>query len=453
MKISQIDLIHLDVPFTPHTNAHMQYWLPHWRISQICKLTLENGIIGWGETLPNYTWAKVPTDIAERVVGRDVTELLWQDDWGGGVQMAAFDAVGKLLNVPAHHLLGKQLRTWCPISWWAIDMPPQDWAQQCQAAVQQGYMSAKLKARTWFDLHAAVEAICEVVPEGFLLDLDFNATLWHDANAVKLIKSLEQYDRVAMIETPIPQTDLAGNAHIRQRTNRPLAMHFGSPALPYVIQADAADGFVVCAGAATILKQAAICEEFNKPFWLQLVGTGITTSWAAHLGAVLSHALWPAVTCMNIYGSTVSDGKTASIATQTCGRIVVRSSNSRYKRKSHIYESQLITTPIEIQGGLYPVPQGPGLGIEVDQQALQKYRVDYDFVPLPKHLYRYVRATGEVTYYNCTRQALHQVFPADAQPAAERGAGLEVVPDDGSAEFQTLYDLAQRGPVHRRESR
>jgi hypothetical protein len=42
MKIVKIELIHLDVPFTPHTNQHMQYWLPHWRITQLCKLTLDN---------------------------------------------------------------------------------------------------------------------------------------------------------------------------------------------------------------------------------------------------------------------------------------------------------------------------------------------------------------------------------------------------------------------------
>ena len=70
MKIKSIELTHLDVPFTAHTNLHMKYWLPHWRIVQICKLTMDNGIVGFGETIPNYTWSKVPDDIKERVVGR-----------------------------------------------------------------------------------------------------------------------------------------------------------------------------------------------------------------------------------------------------------------------------------------------------------------------------------------------------------------------------------------------
>src|SRR5690554_3711522 len=106
MKVVDFELIHLDVPFTPHTNEHMQYWLPHWRISQLCRITLDNGVVGWGETLPNYTWKKVPEDAARRVVGHNPADLLWQDDLGAGVQMALFDAVGKTLGVPAHRLLG-----------------------------------------------------------------------------------------------------------------------------------------------------------------------------------------------------------------------------------------------------------------------------------------------------------------------------------------------------------
>ena len=415
MRVKEIELIHLDVPFEKHTNEHMQYWLPHWRISQLCKITLDNGVTGWGETLPNYTWAPVPEDIADRVVGRPAAELMWQDDLGSGTQIALFDAVGKTLGVPAYRLLGKKVREWCPIAWWAIDMPPEDWARQCARAVEQGYTAAKLKARPWYDLHAGIQAVLEVVPEQFELDLDFNGTLDNAANAVRFLKTLERYHQVAMIETPIPQGDVAGNAQIRRRINRPIAMHYGNPPIMTTLLEDVADGFVIHGGAATILKHAHIAEEANKPFWLQQVGTGIMTTWAAHLGAVLTQARWPAISCMNIW------------------------------------ESQLIKPEIEVRGGFLRVPEEPGLGIEVDPEAIERYRVDYTFVEPPRHLYRYVRANGEVSYYCCNRQELHTIFPQDAQPPCEPGCRLEIVPDDGSAAFQELYAAVQSGRRVRRK--
>ena len=414
MKITDLKLIHLDVPFTPHTNQHMQYWLPHWRIVQLCRITLDNGVIGWGETIPNYTWAKVPADINERVIGQEAADLLWQDSLGAGVQMALFDAIGKTLNTPAYRLLGTKTRDWCPLSWWSMDMPPRDWAKQCVAAVNQGYSTAKLKARTWYDLHAAIRAIIKAVPPYFKLDLDFNGTLANAANAVEFLKTLEQYEQVAMIETPIPQNDVAGNRHIRQRINRPLAMHYGSPPITTTLQEDVADGFVVCAGAHNLLKQATVCETANKPFWLQLVGTGITTTWAAHLGAVCTQAKWPAITCMNIW------------------------------------QTQLIRQKIELRGGYYRVPELPGLGIEVDTRAIKKYRVDYDFVDAPRHIYRYARANGEVTYYGGSKQSLHNVYPNDAMPVCEVGSTIDPVEDDGTKRFAQLYEAVQNGNTVRR---
>jgi len=414
MKITRVELTNLHVPFTPHTDQHLKYWLPHWHIVQVCKIALENGAVGWGETIPNYTWAKVPDNIADRIVGQPAGDLLWQDNLGAGVQMALFDAVGKTLGAPVYRLLGPKVREWCPISWWAMDMPPKDWARQCADAAAQGYMSAKLKARTWYDLHASIRATLANVPEQFKLDLDFNGTLANAASAVEFLKTLEQYAQVAMIESPIPQGDVAGNQQIRDRINRPVAMHYGSPPMATTLSQDVCDGFVVGGGAAAVLQQEHVCEVANKPFWLQLVGTGITTTWAAHMGAVCSQAKWPAITCMNIW------------------------------------ESQLLKQPIELRGGYYRVPETPGLGIEVDQKVLKKYTVDYTWVDPPRHVYRYARASGEVVYYRCGKEALCWIYPRDAMPVCEPGSALAVIEDDGSQAFAELYKATRDGHTLRR---
>ena len=418
MKIQSIQLTHLDVPFTPHTDRHMKYWLPHWRIVQICRLTMDNGVVGFGETIPNYTWAKVPADIESRIVGRQAGELLWDDGLGAGVQMALFDAVGKHEGVPVYRLLGTKVRHDVPLSWWGMDMPPADWARQCADAVQAGYMSAKLKARTWYDLHASIQAILKVVPPQFRLDFDYNGTLDNAANAVEHLKSLERYAQVAMIESPIPQGDVAGNRHIRARIDRPIAMHYGSPPILTTLADDVADGFDICAGADAIRSQSAVTHAANKPFWLQLVGTGITTTWAAHLGAVCPEAKWPAITCMNIW------------------------------------REQLIAPKIELRGGFHRVPEMPGLGVALDEKAIAKHTVDYAWVDAPRHVYRYSRASGEVTYFGCSKQALHRAYPDAAMPISEAGSQCVPVEDDGSKGFAEIWKAVEGGgTLRRREGR
>ena len=411
MKIERVEITTLEVP---HTNDHLQYWIPQWRIIQVCRLVMDNGVVGWGESV-KHAMGAIPVDVADRVVGREAASLLWQDELGYAVQIALFDAVGKHLNVPVHRLLGAKIRDWCPISWWTIDMPAADWAQQCEEAVVHGYTTAKLKTRTMYDLHAGIRAILKVIPPQFRLDLDFNGSLVTAAQALPLLKSLEQYEQVAMIETPIPQKDVAGNQQIRRQLNRPIAMHMGDPPTATAITQDVTDGFILGGPAKELLKMATVCELANKPFWLQMVGTGITTTWAAHVAAVCSHARWPSITSMNIW------------------------------------ESQLVQQPIEVRGGYYPVPDEPGLGVEVDETALRKYAVDHDDVKPPKHLYRYSRASGEVTYYGCaSKSVLHGTYVRDGMPICEAGSNLEVMVDDGSPAFEQLYGATRNGQTVRR---
>tara|TARA_A100001037_G_scaffold302838_1_gene335427 strand:- start:556 stop:1803 length:1248 start_codon:yes stop_codon:yes gene_type:complete len=408
MKIENIAFTHLDIPFTAHANKHLKYWLPHWRIVELCTVTLTGGVKGYGETIPNYTWSKVPEDVYDRTLGRRAAEMMWEDSLGAGVQMALFDAVGKALGVPVHALLGTKIRDWCPISWWNMDMPPEGWEEECRQAVAAGYTSAKLKARPWFDLSAAVKAVQDAVPSGFHLDLDYNGTLANAANAIPHLTEMETFEEIAMIETPIPQNDVAGNRQIRARTSKPIAMHYGNPPAMTTMKEDVADGFVLCAGATRLSRHAAVCDEANKPFWLQLVGTGITTAWAAHQGAVLPQAKWPAITCMNIW------------------------------------ESQLLKADHEIRGGFYPVPTRAGLGVTIDRDAVKRYTVDYAWADPPRHLYEYLRQSGERTRYTCSKQDLHHVYPKDAQPISEPGSTLRVVEDDESESFASLWKQASK---------
>lgn len=414
MKITDVERFVVNVPFTPRQEVITAREVYNWSISEICRVTTDSGLVGYGETILHYTWGRVSDAAVERVKGRPAGEFLNDDSLGAGLQMALYDVVGQALGVPCYQLLGNKVRDWCPISWWSIDAPAELWAAEAQEAVAKGYTSFKIKHRPWFDILEQVQAICRVVPRNFKLDSDANAFLLNSANAIPILKELAQIPQVAMFETPIPQHDVAGNREIRTHIDRPIAMHFGSPPFLTAVREEVCDGFVIGGGVASVLRQGMLAEEANKPFWLQMVGTGLTTTLALHLGAVLPAARWPAITCVNLY------------------------------------QHDLLRQPIEVVGGFARVPEKPGLGIEVDEEALRRFRMEPPYEkPAPRAILSVLWEGGRTVHYSSMSQ-LCRDFWAGNQPADERGVRLEMRPDDGSPEWADLYARAQQAPVRDR---
>ncbi|MBI4553066.1 MAG: enolase [Candidatus Latescibacteria bacterium] len=427
MKVTNVERIVVDVPLTPRQIKISEREVYNWGIFELCRVTTDAGLVGWGETVIHYTWARVTEASAQRVIGQNPADLMNDDSLGAGLQMALFDVVGKALGAPCYRLMGPKVRDWAPISWWSIDADPDDWAEEANEAVEKGYTSFKIKQRPWWDIFAQVEAIKWVVPPHFKLDLDANGTMQNAAAAMPIMQRLASYDIVAMFESPIPQHDILGNRQLRRVIARPIAMHFGSPPYITAVREEVCDGFVICAGKSLVMRQGLLSAEANMPFWLQLVGNGLTTTWAAHLGAVLSHATWPAITCINLY--------------------------------SH----QLLTRPIQVVGGYNRVPEEPGLGVEVDEDAVERYRIpDGQVQELAKkgQLYDHPkrRIICTVVYPDGSRVYLapmHQgygYFSAGHGPAHVQGVRLEAWHDDGSKEWADLFARAQQHPVRSREA-
>ena len=106
-----------------------------------------------------------------------------------------------------------------------------------------------------------------------------------------------------------------------------------------------------------------MAQEANKPFWLQLVGTGITTALAMHLGAVLTHAQWPAVTCLNMY------------------------------------EHQLAGEPWSSRAATAACPRRPAWAIEVPRRRSSATGRTTSAKPRRRAVYAVVRPNGDRTYY------------------------------------------------------
>ena len=414
LKIKDVERLTLRVPFTERAGKWNALLVWQWQIVEIIRVTTDDGSVGYGETLPHYTWGQVADEALERVRGRNAAELLGDDSLGAGLQMAIYDVVGKALEVPVYRLLNlPKVRDWCPIAWWNTKMSPEDLALEAQAAVAAGYIFHKFKTRPWFDVYEQVEAISAVTPEHYRLDLDWNGMLMNVGTATPVLKRLDQYDRVSIYEGPINQADVEGQRELRRNVDKPIAIHFGAPPFPTAVKEAVCDGFVIGGGVSAMLCQGQLAGEFEKPFWLQMVGVGLVTALSAHLGAVLKHAQWPTITCMNNYSD------------------------------------DLLTASLEISGGFMRVPEGPGLGVQLDEAALEKYAMEPPYrLPDPRHILSVVWPGGRVVHFANMRDHVWPHFRLHGNdPAQEPGARLEIWDDDGSQEWEELYQRVQQGPV------
>src|SRR5579884_2631109 len=109
------------------------------RIVEITRVVTDTGFIGYTETLPHCTWARVTDEAAEHAPGGNAVDFLGDDSLGAGLQMAIGDVVGKALAVPVYRLRVPTVRDWCPLAWWNTKAPPGVLAEEAKDADAEGY--------------------------------------------------------------------------------------------------------------------------------------------------------------------------------------------------------------------------------------------------------------------------------------------------------------------------
>lgn len=346
LRIRRAERLVLHIPFyCERVRRHMHRAKTHGERVYVYRVELQDGSVGWGE-------ARIDRGKrASGLVGRNALGVIHDGRAGFGFQMAVVDAVGRASGLPAWRLLGTKKRDRVKIAWWDIDMPPEDLAAEMKEAVRRGYTTAKLKPRPWRDLLAQLDAIEKVVPEGFTVTLDFNGFLLDAEQALRFLSRIDDRPLVGGYESPFYlQNDTDGARKLTEAMTKRTVEHFRKK----VLHARAADGFVVASNYMPLGRTARLdaqCASFGKPYWLQMVGTGITTAFMAHLGAIHPNAKWPGVTC------------------------------------HELWDNDLLEERLEVKNGTVAVPDGPGLGVSVDADAIERYRVEGPEVPTPKEQY------------------------------------------------------------------
>ncbi len=413
LRVERIERTVVKVPFRDVPARNMDREIPHWRWSEVFEVHLASGHVGIGETLLYYTWGVSTDEHVQQTLHQNAAARMWDDALGAGLQMALFDAVARASDVPVHALLGRKVHATTQLAWWNIDTSPEDMLAECRTAFAQGYRAYKTKGRPWFDVWAQMEAVAKAVPKTFSVTLDFNDTLLDADRGIPILQDLARYPHTGMYESPIPQDDAEGNRRIRQATRVPVAMHYGNPAPMIAFTQGVCDGFVVGGGASRLLHTGAACATADFPFWLQLVGTGITAAWSLQVAAVLSHARWPAVNC------------------------------------HQLYTHSLLTEPIVLNDGYAQVPDTPGLGYELDRTAVEQFRVEKPTArPDPPRLIETAWPSGRKMYLANTGQVnfLLNFARAGKTPYFEPGVTTRLLPNDGSSAWRALYAQARTEP-------
>jgi galactonate dehydratase len=403
--VEAVDWTTIRVPYRDVPETHMERRHAWWNYFDVFEVELADGSVGVGES--HVGW---PTEeygpAAERVRDTEAAGHLWDDSLPEGLQRALFDAVGRSLGVPIHELLGEQVHEETPLSWWCIDMTKEDWLAECETAIERGYTSVKLKGRPWRDVREQVAYLGEHLPESFDISIDFNSTLLDAERAIPLLQEIDQYPQVHAIEGPIPYDDVAGDRRIRDAIDAKLALHYGTPPPAEGLCEGVPEEFVFYgAPPGESMAQAHVAAMADVPGWLQYVGTGLTAAFMLHYGAVFETATRPGVSCYELH------------------------------------EHPILTERIEVEDGYATVPDGPGLGYEVDRDALATYEVEKpETEPNPAVLTEVSWPDGKRAYMASNEQTGHVT---DGEfPFYEPGVSTRTVPDDGSDTWQTVYERA-----------
>ncbi len=89
-KIAKVERILLVVPIVDRVRRELERAFIHtWAETEVIRVTADDGTVGYGETIQNYTWGRVKN--TDRVIGKNPFELMWDDTLGAGLQMALFD--------------------------------------------------------------------------------------------------------------------------------------------------------------------------------------------------------------------------------------------------------------------------------------------------------------------------------------------------------------------------
>jgi len=266
------------------------------------------------------------------------------------VEMALWDIAGKAASKPVYELLGGRVRETVPTKWSVSGVEPEKAAQIADWAKAQGFKAAKVKVGIEPEADIArVKAVRDAVGKEFKLGVDANGG-WSADVALKTLERL--YDSgIYFAEQPVPPEDVLEMVELRKKLRIPLIADesiYSVQDARTLAHLGAADVFSIYIGKAGGIGPARDIASFagSKGIKCTLgsnLELGIGSAAMVHLALATREILAEEFPC-DIIGP-------------------------------FFYQDDIVQEPLPIRPGEAAATNKPGLGIELDEARLKKYRV------------------------------------------------------------------------------
>jgi muconate cycloisomerase len=370
MKITQVESIPVKVPIRPQFQIRSSLGVHKESPFLVVRVHTDEGIIGLGEVSCTPIWSgedQVTADhliedfLGPALLGEDPTRIEWltakmrrviagNPFTRSGLEIALWDILGKAVRVPVYQLLGGLVRDKIPVKMSISGAEPPRARQLAEYALQQRLTAAKVKVGLDPDADfARVQAVREAVGPNFRLGVDANGG-WSVRSAIQIIRRLSQLG-IYFAEQPVPPLDPEWMADVRRNVTVPVmadeSVNTPQDAMT-LIRASAADILSIYigkgGGIGPARKIAAVAEAAGLACTVgSNLELGVASAAMAHLAAAT-----PAVNA-------------EEFPCDILGHLA--------------YEDDIVTERLRMIDGYVRVPNKPGLGVELDEGKLERYRV------------------------------------------------------------------------------